>query len=49
MDILFKFDLGNESDYTQDHDLFLFLTQSRFASIVAQFMIITVLMVVITI
>jgi hypothetical protein len=41
MDILFKFDLGNESDYTQDHDLFLYLTQSRFVSIVAQFMIIT--------
>jgi hypothetical protein len=40
--ILFDFDLGNESDYTQDHDLFLKLTQSRFASIVAQFMIITV-------
>jgi hypothetical protein len=41
MNILFKFDLGNESDYTQDHDLFLYLTQSRFVSIVARFMIIT--------
>ena len=40
--ILFKFDLGNESNYAQDYDLFLYLTQSRFVSIVAQFMIIIV-------
>jgi hypothetical protein len=50
--ILFKFDFGNESDYAQDYDLFQYLTQSRFVSIVAQFMIITsvdLMMVVITI
>jgi hypothetical protein len=41
MNIRFKFDLGNESDYTQGHDLFLYLTQSQFVSIVARCMIIT--------
>ena len=36
-----KFDLLDENDPAQNYDVFLFLTQSQFDLIVAQFMVIT--------
>ena len=40
--ILFKFDLLDKNDHAQDYVVFLFLTQSQFDLIVAQFMVITI-------